>query len=203
MIKKVILSIAIVAAASLSSFAANDNKGSDNKQSTECSGKCSDCNKECNKVKPGKHGRNGFGMRAFEGIDLTEAQKTQLETLRADFKAKKEAAMKNKGENKTKKENLTEEQKKQLKAEKMAKRQQEKQEFDNKVKSILTPEQYTKYLDNAKKMADNKGKAMHRSHKHAKHHKHARVAGKSHKNAKYSKKANRSSKNANGNDTKA
>lgn len=163
MIKKVILSIAILSAAALSSFAANSNQANTNgKVRTECSKNSGECKK-------GKHGRGdkgGFGMRAFEGIDLTETQKTQIEALRSDFKAKKEAGMKQKGEMKQGKENLTAEQKQQLKAEKMAKRQQAQQEFNDKVKNILTPEQYSKYLDNTKKMAENKDKGMKKSGKH-------------------------------------
>ncbi len=181
MMKKVILSIAILTAASLTSFAANDNKNNQgSKPNTECSKNCCDCNK-------GKHGKKakpGFGMRAFEGIDLTEAQKTQLEALRSEFKAKKDAEMKQKGEMKEKNQNLTAEQKQQLRAQKMAKRQQAQQEFNDKVKNILTPDQYTKYLDNTKKMADNKGKGMRKAHKHSKGHKHARVVSNSHKTAK-------------------
>lgn len=165
MIKKVILSIAIVSAAALSSFAANDNKANtDNKARTECSKNSG----ECKKAKHGKGDKAGFGMRAFEGIDLTEAQKTQLEALRSDFKAKKEASMKERGDRKEKNDNLTAEQKQQLKAEKMAKRQQAQQEFNDKVKNILTPEQYTKYLDNTKKMASNKDKSMKKGGKHSK-----------------------------------
>ncbi len=110
-------------------------------------------------------------MRAFEGIDLTETQKTQIEALRSDLKANKEAGMKQKGEMKQGKENLTAEQKQQLKAEKMAKRQQAQQEFNDKVKNILTPEQYSKYLDNTKKMADNKDKGMKKGGKHSNGHK--------------------------------
>lgn len=181
MMKKIILSIAIFSAATLSSFAANDHKtSSDNKACTECTKNDGECKK-------GKHGKDGKGrhkMKAFEGINLTDAQKTQLEALRAEFKAKKDS-MKQKGEKKGNKENLTDEQKKQMKAEKMAKRQQAKRDFLDKVKGILTPEQYTQFLDNTQKMEANKEKGIKKDGKHSKGKKghHANNGNKSQRNA--------------------
>ena len=156
--KKVILSLAIFAASSLSMIAANNNStnnaNSNGKARTEC-------------VKGNKENK---GMKAFEGLNLTDAQKTKLEQLnearRAEMQKKAEARKDNK-DNK-KKEQLTAEQKQQRKAEKMAKRKEAKQNYLTSVKSILTPEQYTKFLENNFKMADNHHKGMKKAGKHGK-----------------------------------
>ncbi len=119
--KKIFLSIAILSASIFSSYAATDtNATSGERTRTECS-------KDSGKQKKGKHAKDGRGMRAFEGITLSDAQKSQIEALRAEQRAQKEA-----------------------------KRQQAMEAFNNKVKAILTPEQYAKYLDNTKEMAAHK-----------------------------------------------
>lgn len=153
--KKIFLSIAILSASILSSYAATDtNINTGDRTRTECP-------KDNGKLKKDKRAKEGRGMKAFEGINLTDAQKSQIEALRAEQRAQKEAAKKARGENKEGRENLTDEQRQQMKAEKQAKRQQAMDAFNNKVKAILTPEQYAKYLENTKEMAahkDNKDK---------------------------------------------
>lgn len=153
--KKILVGIAIISASILSTYAATDNNSNtDRKTRTECT--CDGAGQH-----KGKHGKEGRGMKAFEGINLTDAQKSQIEALRAEQRAQKEAAKKARGEKKEGRENLTDEQRQQMKAEKQAKRQQAMDAFNNKVKAILTPEQYAKYLENTKEMAvhkDNKDK---------------------------------------------
>lgn len=157
--KKVILSLAIFAASSLSMIAANNNQtnnaNSNGKARTEC-------------VKGNKENK---GMKAFESLNLTDAQKTKLEQLnearRAEMQKKTEARKDNK-ENK-KKEQLTAEQKQQRKAEMQTKRKEAKQNYLNSLKSILTPEQYTKFLENNFMMAGNHHKKdMKKGGKHGK-----------------------------------
>lgn len=154
--KKVILSIAIFSAMSLSMSAANPNESTTSGSvRTECS-KQGGC--EGRKIKEGKADRS---MKAFEGINLTDAQKSQLESLRADLKSGKEKGGKNMAERKSgNKENLTAEQKQQRRAEKKAQREQKRQQYLDAVKGILTPEQYAKFLENTSKMSDNHGKGM-------------------------------------------
>lgn len=205
--KKVILSLAIFAATSLSMMAANDNNanaGNNEKARTECAkNNKGECNKgEC----PGKKGNKGEcsdkkgckGMKAFEGLNLTDAQKTKLEALRKECKAKKEAGMKKGNKQKDKKDQLTAEQKQQLKAEKKAKKMEAKQNFLNGVKSILTPEQYTQFLENNFKMADNghHAKGMKKVGKHGKDRKamHAKKGNKDH-SGKKTQKNNANQKN--------
>ncbi len=163
--KKIFFSIALISAAVLSSYAAtNTSANTDSNTRTECPK--DGC--ECKKGRAGHDGKHDRGMRAFEGITLTDAQKTQIDALRAEAKAKKEAAKKDKAERKENKEKLTAEQKQQMKAEKQAKRQQEWQEFSDKVKAVLTPEQYAKFLDNTKQMAERKDKGMKKGGKDSK-----------------------------------
>lgn len=172
--KKVILSLAIFAATSLSMMAANDNNNatSNEKARTECCKNKGECKKgDRSAMKDGKAIRAERGMKAFEGLNLTDAQKTKIEELQKQCKENREKEMKafkeQKDLNKTQKDkkdrkNLTEAEKQQLKAEKaqrkaemQAKRQQEKQNYLNGIKSILTPEQYTKFLENNFMMAGN------------------------------------------------
>lgn len=149
--KKILVSIAIISASILSTYAATNNSSNTDRQTrTECT--CDGAMQH-----KGKHGsKQDRGMKAFEGITLTDTQKSQIEALRAEQKARKEAAKKQRNENKQKKENLTDEQRQQLRAEKQKQREEAHQQFDAKMKTILTPEQYAKFLENTKEMAAHK-----------------------------------------------
>lgn len=146
--KKLFLSLAILAVSSLS-IMADDNKVCNN--NNECKAKT-----EC--VKSKKEGRRFCETRAFEGLNLTDAQKAKLDELKknCDEQKKKDAFCQNKECNKPgclKKDcevrkNMTPEQKKQLKAEAKAKKLEMKKKNLEQIKSILTPEQYTKFLEN-------------------------------------------------------
>lgn len=117
--------VALVAVAMTAGFAAN--AANDKKCDKQCeAAKCEQ--KACPKERA-----NCPEMREFAGLDLTDAQKDQLKALNAqrfaDAKKAKEAR----------------------KAEKNAKaqaRRDDRQQYLNQVKGILTPEQYTKYLEN-------------------------------------------------------
>lgn len=165
--KKLFVSIALFSMVSLSMFAA---KGHDTNTGTRCAktecvakGK-GECKKD-KKDKKDKEGRADRMMKAFETLNLTDAQKTKLQTLMAEQKAKKESLREKKGERKEGKENLTAEQRQQKRAEMMASRQQSKQDFLNGVKAILTPEQYTMFLESNFKGGDRHGKGMKQGHK--------------------------------------
>ena len=112
------------------------------------------CKKSDKKCKHNKEGKNGHKIalkcdkKLFDGIELTEQQKEQLKELRKSICPDKKQG---KAEGK---KNLTAEQKKQLKEEWRLKREESKLKFDEGVKNILTPEQYTKFLENQ----NNKGK---------------------------------------------
>lgn len=158
--KKVILSLAILVATSMASFAATDNK-------TENATNACQSNTECpvNGTCPEKKEKTAKCCKAFEGIDLTAEQKAKLAELRKNCTADKE---KNK-ESKDKKSNLTDEQKKQLKGERKAKHLEARKKYLESVKAILTPEQYNQFLENSylsknHKKSDMKGKGakMHR-----------------------------------------
>ncbi|MDE6298033.1 MAG: hypothetical protein K2M10_00105, partial [Muribaculaceae bacterium] len=101
--KKVILSLAIFAATSLSMIAADNNTANNApacKAGTECTKPCK-------------------GMKAFEGLNLTDAQKTKLQELAKEQQTKKaDCCKKDKKDNKdAQKEKLPPEQKQQKKAE--------------------------------------------------------------------------------------
>ncbi|MDE5724827.1 MAG: hypothetical protein K2I12_02305 [Duncaniella sp.] len=82
-------------------------------------------------------GRRGPGARcnAFEGINLTDNQKKQLEALRTECKAQR--------------------------SDKKTKACDFRKERLAKVKAILTPEQYTKYLENIATQGGDRGPRNH------------------------------------------
>ena len=90
------------------------------------------CDKPCDKQKCGKP---CDGQRAceFEGLNLTDAQKTQLKALKEEQHAKMQADR---------------QAKQQQKADKKASREEARKEYLAKVKAVLTPEQYVQYLEN-------------------------------------------------------
>lgn len=73
------------------------------------------------------------GGNAFEGITLTSDQQTKLDALKADCKANREKCKAYK---------------KAAKEQARADRKQAKRDYLNKVKGILTPDQYVVFLEN-------------------------------------------------------
>lgn len=142
--KKVILSLAILVASSMSMFAATDNK-TENKSATCTSQTTCNVNAKCGE-KGEKKDRSAKANKAFEGLNLTAEQQAKLAELRKNCTANKENCDAKKGCDS--KSNLTDEQKKQLKAESKAKHLEARKKYLEDVKTILTPEQYTKFLEN-------------------------------------------------------
>ncbi len=138
--KKLILSVAIVAATMSGFTAAAKDAKTDKATATEqkCDGKKCD-GREANRPCP------------FEGLNLTDTQKEQIKQLRAD---KKDKATQKQAQKQTKKQAKREA------------RQQERREELAKIKAILTPEQYVTYLENlvVNKKAGKPGKAGQHAH---------------------------------------
>lgn len=148
--KRQIITIVAVAALGFSAMA-QDNCGQNcqDKGKKECAEKCEkngkqcckgndkDCKKECTKAPK--------AMCPFEGLNLSDKQKEQLKQLNADRRADREKKIAEKRDDmKAKKEEGNakfEEMKAQMKAERKAELE--------KIKSILTPEQYVKFLENS------------------------------------------------------
>lgn len=143
--KKLVLSLAILVGSSFTILASNDNKTNCENNSKACTECVNKDGKSCKKERGIKN------IRAFEGLNLTTEQQTKLEALQNNFakerKASKQAKEANK-KDKDSKKNLTYEQKKQMKEEKRAKRLEAKKQYLAGIKSILTPEQYNKFLEN-------------------------------------------------------
>ena len=103
-----------------------------------CEKATSECCIQGNKEFKGKHdGKRKFDKKRkdfnpFEGIELTAEQQQQISALKEERKAQKEA------DKKAKKEACA----------------QQKKQFDEKVASNLTPEQYAQYQANCEKRKD-------------------------------------------------
>lgn len=78
-------------------------------------------------------------VREFEGLNLTDAQKEQIKTIKEEQKTKAQAAR---------------QAKQAQKAAKKEARQSARKEYLTKIKAVLTPEQYVQYLENAATRAD-------------------------------------------------
>lgn len=165
--KKIILSLAILA--SVFTVQAQETK-TDGKctSKTECTKSCDkkdcgkkDCKKkDCGKPECGK--KDYFQSPAFKGITLTDDQKKKIEALNT---AGKPAKAQRDGK-------VTKEEMKAKREEMKKQREKARSKYLEGMKSILTPEQYTKYLENCASIQKHgkkvkKGKTAHLSHKKA------------------------------------
>lgn len=145
----VTLSLAVVTLFGFSAFAQQQEKTQCNKEKTEkcCKGKEGKCDKS---QRP--------EFNPFEGIQLTAEQQSKIDALKQECKAN---CQKNQGKGqKQDGEKMSREQR-------MQQRQQAKRDYLNKVKEILTPEQYETFLENIAVNANghDKGKMDKRGHK--------------------------------------
>lgn len=155
MMKKILLSVAVLST-SMVAFAQSNSqsttKGTDKTEQTACS---RDRKDNC-KQRDGK--KNFFGSKAFDGIDLSAEQKTKLEALREANRSDRQAMKKDESQNDRK--NLTDEQRRQMRAERQAKRDAARKSYLEGVKQILTPEQYVQFLENNYMMQQDHGPMM-------------------------------------------
>lgn len=168
--KRMILSLAILIAATASVFASGDN--------TKVNDSCKN-RKECTLSKKGngEMRKNRKECSAFEGLNLTQEQKTKLADLRKECMPSKKkgcdgkacndcAACKDCKDGKSckeckdckagngvckniKRDNLSREEKMKLKEERRARIVETRKKYLEGVKNILTPEQYDKFLENS------------------------------------------------------
>ncbi len=121
MTKKLILAMFALSAVTFGSFAAND-KAPDNKNNGVCNKNANCPVQKCDR-------KDRVCPNPFEGLNLTEAQKTQLKELRASMPCDKNNKKTDKKDGRTD-------------------RIQCKRDFLAKVKTILTPDQYVTFLEN-------------------------------------------------------
>lgn len=168
--KRMILSLAILIAATASVFASGDN--------TKVNDSCKN-SKECTLSKKGngEMRKNRKECSALEGLNLTQEQKTKLADLRKECMPSKKkgcdgkacndcAACKDCKDGKSckeckdckagngvckniKRDNLSREEKMKLKEERRARIVETRKKYLEGVKNILTPEQYNKFLENS------------------------------------------------------
>lgn len=110
-------------------------------------------------------------MRMFDGLNLTADQTASIQALQAEQKAQKDAA---KADRKAKKEMAKSDRKaaNDARKQKAEASRQSRQRYLESLRGILTPEQYTRFLENnfVNKSA-HKGKDRHHAHRsHAGHH---------------------------------
>lgn len=138
--KKVLgLVMAALAISTIGAFAQTENASSSNETCTEQTSEC--CNSSKDKKKKGdkkkgdrKKGDKGECKKAkrdfFKGIELTEEQRQQIDALRKERQAKRDA-------------------------DKEAK-EKEREEFNAEIERILTPEQYEIYKQNCENLKSKK-----------------------------------------------
>lgn len=129
-------------------------------QNKDCKAQCKDkqakCvnadRKDCKKMRPGC-------FNPFEGLNLTDAQKEKLGKVTCPAQQARADRQKAKADDKAKRE------------ERRAKAKEARANYLKEVKSILTPEQYTQFLENffLNSRPANGGKAFRKGH-HGKHH---------------------------------
>lgn len=165
--KKKLLSLAIAAVtfSSLSAFAqATTGTDSSTTSATTC---CDNTKKCCKEGKKGRGDKKGRCFNPFANLNLTAEQQTQLEALRAEQQATRDKAraeakqkMEARKQGDKKGKNLSDAEKAARKAEldaSKADRDAARQAYLDKVKAILTPEQYEQFTQNMAKMHDSKG----------------------------------------------
>jgi len=140
--RKILLSIAILAS-SIAAFANPTNsKSNDAAMRTEMS--CTVKDKKSDGKKLGRKYKREICM--FKGLELTAEQKAKLSALReknkSEFKNKKDRMRK------SDMQKLTAEQKQQLKSQRLAGRKAKRQAYLAGIKEILTPAQYVQFLEN-------------------------------------------------------
>lgn len=109
--------------------------------------KKTDCDRrKCHKGDAGRRGADGcFAPFLFDGIQLSDAQKADLQVLRSNLKKERK--------------DFNDATKARAKSEKRQMRQESKKKFDEGLKNILTKEQYSKFQENKAKMESRRKEA--------------------------------------------
>lgn len=146
MMKKVILSLAVLFASSVTAISYAQTQSPANANSECCTANGGQTEKVTKDHKGKKDGKKAMAgqfrgeFNPFVGIQLTPEQEARLENLQKSLRPEREIANK---------DNLTDDQKKEFKKGKSAQRSEMKRSYLNGVKSILTPEQYVQFLENS------------------------------------------------------
>lgn len=102
--------------------------------------------RRCHKGDAGRRGADGcFAPFLFDGIQLSDAQKADLQVLRSNLKKERK--------------DFNDATKARAKSEKRQMRQESKKKFDEGLKNILTKEQYSKFQENKAKMESRRKEA--------------------------------------------
>ncbi len=144
--KKVFLSLALLSASAFSIMAQS------NCQQTTDQTQCQ------NKEQVAKFNRDGKDRdsKAFEGLNLTDEQKTKLAALKqSNCTAKDGKKDKIAAKDGEQKEKLTKEQMDQMRKERAEKHQNARKEYLVQIQEILTPDQYVAFLENCYTLQDN------------------------------------------------
>lgn len=139
--KKIILPLAFAAIMGMSMSAQTNNSDNNSnvactQQKEQCNKSCKDCEKrgtsDCVKKKEMMHKGQRMHVNPFQGIELTADQQAKLKALREDRQRNDEANAENR----------------------KAQKEEQMKQYNEKVKSILTPEQYAQYEKNLSQRPD-------------------------------------------------
>ena len=141
MIKKIAtIALATMVWGAVTASAQNEKTDQSGKPSTEQCCKSKKCGDKERKSKKNE----------FAGITLTDAQKTKIDALKADFRKDKEKVSKDTKKAESKGEKLANDTKKEGRKD-FKKMESRRNEYLAKIKEILTPDQYVTYLENIAK----------------------------------------------------
>ncbi len=144
--KKKVLGLALMAMALVGFNGMAQNKAQN------CNNQACTSQTECTKGNKGMKKDAREAKNPYEGLNLTDAQKTKLAELdskrMADRKAKMEARKADANSQKADKKNMTDAEKQAAKKAKMDARKADKLEYLQEVKEIIGPDQYVVFLEN-------------------------------------------------------
>lgn len=165
-ILSLMMAIGIISAASAFAQQASNNP------TTTCTR--TTCQNACPVAQPGKAPKIDM-MAPFAHLNLTDAQKQQIEKINNETIAQRQQLAKDRKSDKRDSKARRDSLKRQERSKRIEARQAARNEYLAKIKQVLTPEQYTQFLENSYTSAQKAGKPKDGRHHGSKNMRHARA----------------------------